>query len=212
MSSRSTTHDDKTLTPVSSGKYSSTVGSTKFKEKVFTSSTYHAALLEGFSFLRENRSLCDVTLIADGEYFYVHRVLLAACSPYFRELFSKDKSSICKPSKTDSSSLKSEKSDKIQKYTWFSETIELRGVTTEGLSQIVDFIYTGKIPISMTSVQNILVVARHMEITPVLDFCSEFLTTAIDLHTCVDIIHIAEVFSNAKLGEIWLRVHVSCFF
>ena len=50
------------------------------------------------------------------------------------------------------------------KYTWFSESIELRGISSEGLRHIVEFIYTGRIPISMTTVQNILAVARHMQI------------------------------------------------
>ena len=239
-----------------------------FAETVFTSSTYHQTLLDGFQVLRRDSALCDVTLIAGDEQFNVHRVLLAACSPYFRELFTKDKSApICKPlpraqsnnslngtltdpedpekindgkneieNKNDNddkdnqgnlkSDLNSEKKSSFkssstklsrksskklaksksaasipQKYTWFSETIELRGVTSEGLKHIVDFLYTGKIPISMGSVQNILVVARHMQITPVLDFCSEFLTTAIDVHTCTDIVHIAEVFGMPKLEE-----------
>ena len=35
----------------------------------------------------------------------------------------------------------------------------------------------------------------------VLDFCMEFLISAIDVNTCVDIIHIAEVFSMAQLEE-----------
>ena len=250
-----------------------------FAETVFTSSTYHQTLLDGFQLLRRDSALCDVTLIAGDEQFHVHRVLLAACSPYFRELFTKDKSApICKPLpraqsnsslngtltdpedheklndsrrksipeensnssknnqiddkdknsefkssdfksnsdqkssfKSSSTKLSRKSSKKLQKskstasipqkYTWFSETIELRGVTSEGLKHIVDFLYTGKIPISMGSVQNILVVARHMQITPVLDFCSEFLTTAIDVHTCTDIVHIAEVFGMPKLEE-----------
>ena len=50
------------------------------------------------------------------------------------------------------------------KYTWFSESIELRGISSEGLKHIVEFMYTGKLPISMQSVQNILAVARHMQV------------------------------------------------
>ena len=273
-----------------------------FSERTFTSSVYHTTLLQGFSELRKYNQLCDVTLVAGKDTFQVHRVLLAACSPYFRNLFvGKDgaqNSAICKPIK-DKDRTKSKKKEKLGKkktssltngndatyqnvselteasvtesketrppsptfsirskfslrgkkkdkhkdkdnseenkepipsiqerpdsneenesdqeednatiyeakdtpvrYTWYSETIELRGISSEGLKYIVEFLYTGKIPISMTSVQNILVVARHMEITPVLDFCTEFLTTAIDVFTCVDIIHIAEVFGMPKL-------------
>jgi len=50
------------------------------------------------------------------------------------------------------------------KYTWFSESIELRGISCDGLKHIVEFMYTGKLPINMQSVQNILAVARHMQV------------------------------------------------
>lgn len=106
------------------------------------------------------------------------------------------------------------------KYTWFSESIELRGISSDGLKHIVEFMYTGRLPINMNVVQNILAVGRHMQviecrssqptqsfifsqlqIQAVLDFCMEFLISAIDVNTCVDIIHIAEVFSMALLEE-----------
>lgn len=50
------------------------------------------------------------------------------------------------------------------KYTWFSESIELRGISSNGLKHIVEFMYSGKLPINMQSVQDILAVARHMQV------------------------------------------------
>jgi len=37
--------------------------------------------------LLEEESLVDVTLSADGQFIRAHRVILSACSPYFRQLF-----------------------------------------------------------------------------------------------------------------------------
>merc|ERR1711936_127676 len=37
--------------------------------------------------LLEEESLVDVTLSADGQFLRAHRVILSACSPYFRQLF-----------------------------------------------------------------------------------------------------------------------------
>ena len=162
---------------------------TAYPETTYTSNTYHQTLLRGFDELRGDAHLCDVTLIAGTSKYPVHRSLLAACSPYFRQMFTKDaaSSTICR--------------SEGSKYTWFSESIELRGISSEGLRHIVEFIYTGRIPISMTTVQNILAVARHMQIQAVLDFCMEFLISAIDVNTCVDIIHIAEVFGMPQVSS-----------
>lgn len=160
-----------------------------FPETVFSSNTYNNTVLHGFNDLRANNLLCDVTLITGNQRFPVHRALLASCSPYFRDMFTKDtqNAEICR---NDGS-----------KYTWFSESIELRGISSDGLKHIVEFMYSGRLPINMSTVQNILAVGRHMQIQAVLDFCMEFLISAIDVNTCVDIIHIAEVFSMALLEE-----------
>jgi len=60
------------------------------EETVFMSNAYNNQLLEGFNTLRSQTLLCDVTLITGSVRFPVHRALLAACSPYFRDMFTKD--------------------------------------------------------------------------------------------------------------------------
>lgn len=160
-----------------------------FPETVYTSAAYNNSLLDGFNTLRSSNLLCDVTLIAGSTRFPVHRSLLAACSPYFRSMFTQD---------IDSGHIGRMEGTK---YTWFSESIELRGISSTGLKHIVEFMYSGKLPINMHSVQDILAVARHMQIQTVLDFCMEFLISAINVNTCVDIIHIAEIFNLPPLEE-----------
>lgn len=41
-----------------------------------------------FSDLLQNKELVDATLVADGYLFHVHRLVLAAISPYFRQMFN----------------------------------------------------------------------------------------------------------------------------
>lgn len=45
---------------------------------------HRATLFSVFDTLLEEESLVDVTLSAEGQFLRAHRVILSACSPYFR--------------------------------------------------------------------------------------------------------------------------------
>ena len=48
---------------------------------------YHAALVSTFRRLREEEDFVDVTLACNGrKNFTAHKVVLSACSPYFKQL------------------------------------------------------------------------------------------------------------------------------
>jgi len=48
---------------------------------------HRTTILSVMDALLEEESLVDVTLSADGQFIRAHRVILSACSPYFRQLF-----------------------------------------------------------------------------------------------------------------------------
>ena len=52
--------------------------------KLFSSQSYSKTVLNGFSHLRSNTALCDVTLRAEDQSYHAHRALLASSSDYFR--------------------------------------------------------------------------------------------------------------------------------
>ena len=54
----------------------------------FESPSHSQLVLTGLNSLRSKKQLMDVTLIADGQRFDVHRVVLASCSDYFRAMFT----------------------------------------------------------------------------------------------------------------------------
>ena len=51
---------------------------------------YCKEILQNLNSLRQESSLCDVTLVVEGREFRAHRNVLAASSPYFRTMFTSD--------------------------------------------------------------------------------------------------------------------------
>lgn len=47
---------------------------------------FHSSILSSFRHLRDEEDFVDVTLACDGRSFTAHKVVLSACSPYFRKL------------------------------------------------------------------------------------------------------------------------------
>lgn len=49
--------------------------------------SFHSSLTSGFKSLWEEKGLVDVTLASDGQCIQAHKLILSACSPFFREVF-----------------------------------------------------------------------------------------------------------------------------
>lgn len=49
--------------------------------------SFHSSLTSGFKALWEEKGLVDVTLASDGQCIQAHKLILSACSPFFREVF-----------------------------------------------------------------------------------------------------------------------------
>ncbi|KAG9346347.1 hypothetical protein JZ751_006658 [Albula glossodonta] len=98
---------------------------------------FHAGTL--LSQLNEQRlagpaPFCDVTLIAsDDAKFHAHQSVLAACSPYFRELLSSPPPA---PSPSISSSAAHHRKDRV---------LELPHLQSRVLSDLLDYIYTSRV-------------------------------------------------------------------
>ena len=50
----------------------------------YVSDKHPRQTLEVINLLRKQRELCDVVLVVGSKKIYAHRVILSACSPYFR--------------------------------------------------------------------------------------------------------------------------------
>ncbi|XP_045500577.1 ring canal kelch homolog isoform X2 [Colias croceus] len=159
-------------------------------------------LLDALSRLRRDALLCDVRLQAqiDGtsrvsEGVWAHRAVLAACSPYFRAMF-----------------------------TQFTErtrpTVTIQNVEPSALEAIIEYVYNpDSLVITEDNVQSVLSGASLVQVAGARAACCAFLAAALspdnalgirafaDLHACADLAHTAATFVHKHFVEVIPPTH-----
>uniref|UniRef100_A0A8B9D5H3 Kelch like family member 32 n=1 Tax=Anser cygnoides TaxID=8845 RepID=A0A8B9D5H3_ANSCY len=120
-------------------------------QRLCQSSSHNDAVLAALNQQRSDGILCDITLIAEEQKFHAHKAVLAACSDYFRAMFS-----LCM--------VESE-----------ADEVNLHGVTSLGLKQALDFAYTGQILLEPGVIQDVLAAGSHLQLLELLSLCSHYL-------------------------------------
>ena len=136
---------------------------------------YSRLLLKGLNDLRERKSLCDVELHVGDFVFYAHKVVLSACSKYFKAMFT------CKMEESS------------------SYRVDLHQVSPTALNDIVDFAYTGNVSINQINVQDLLATASMLHLERIVDACCEFLMSNIHPCNCLGILNFSELHSCKQL-------------
>ncbi|XP_055007765.1 actin-binding protein IPP isoform X2 [Boleophthalmus pectinirostris] len=156
------------------------------EQVVLASDRYARLILEQMNKMRLRHDFCDVGLNVGGQVFRVHRLVLAASSPYFSALFS-------------GGMRESEK-----------EEVRIHGVEREVFEILLDFIYTGLINITVENVQELMVAADMLQLTEVVSICGEFLKSHMDPSNCVGIFQFLEQISCMEMLEFtenYVHVH-----
>lgn len=130
---------------------------------VYSAERHAVISLEAMNALRKNRELCDVILLVDGRKIYTHRVVLAACSPYFRAMFTGE---LAESRQTE---------------------IHLYDLDGDAVETLIKFCYTSQITIEECNVQNLLPAACLLQLTEIQDVCCEFLKRQLDPSNCLGI-------------------------
>ncbi|KAJ8045520.1 Kelch-like protein 28 [Holothuria leucospilota] len=125
-------------------------------------------IMRGLFNLRQNQHLCDITLKVQDQCIHAHRAVLASGSPYFSAMFVGNLS------------------EKDQK------EVEIKSVDKNALEALVNYIYNGKIQISISNVQAILAAANLIQMKDVKQLCCDFLEQNLDTSNCLGITHFAE--------------------
>nr|CAD7416621.1 unnamed protein product [Timema poppensis] len=100
---------------------------------------YQSSITSAFENLRDDEDFVDVTLACDGRSLKAHRVVLSACSPYFRELL---KSTPCK-----------------------HPVIVLQDVSFADLHALVEFIYHGEVNVHQRNLSSFLKTAEVLRVS-----------------------------------------------
>ncbi|XP_073472599.1 kelch-like protein 34 [Aquarana catesbeiana] len=120
-----------------------------------------------YQVLRSHRHLCDVSLVVDGHEFPAHKSLLACSSDYFNAMF-KDYTKESRAS-----------------------VIHLKVITAAGLQNILDFIYTAWLSLSLNTLEDTLEAANYLQVVDAIPLCSKFLINSCDLKNCCFVANIS---------------------
>ncbi|NXJ95661.1 KLH13 protein, partial [Corythaixoides concolor] len=148
------------------------------------SDTYLAKLLEGLSSLRSQSALCDVTLEAEGVCFPAHKIVLASASNFCKVLFVGNLTRAGSP----------------------DGNVRLKAVSAAGLRNVLDFIYSNKLELSLQNIEETFKAAETLLVREVIKLCFRFLEGCLNCENCMDVLNIAK-----KLGAAELRQKAMCY-
>ncbi|XP_038057011.1 kelch-like protein 24 isoform X2 [Patiria miniata] len=126
------------------------------------------AVLASFNELRHSNDLIDVVLVAEDKEIPCHRIVLAASSPYFKAMFTRNVE---------------ERSQ---------QKVTLRDVNPIMLQMIIDYVYTSQVRITTENVQELLSTANFFLIKCLVYACSNFLIRQVDVDNCIEMHSFAE--------------------
>uniref|UniRef100_A0A096M9G9 Zinc finger and BTB domain containing 7C n=1 Tax=Poecilia formosa TaxID=48698 RepID=A0A096M9G9_POEFO len=105
---------------------------------------------------RRDGLLCDVVLIVRDQEYRTHRSVLAACSQYFKKLFTVATTDGGDPHHT-------------------AAVYEIDFVAPESLTAILEFAYTSTLTVTASNVKEILTAAQMLEIPCIINVCLEIM-------------------------------------
>ena len=137
--------------------------------------SYLTHLSSSLNQLRQQGSLCDVTIVIGNQRFPAHKAVLSCASQYFESMFTSG----------------------FQEST--SSEVTVPG-TSESFAQLIQFAYTGFFTLSTANVVGILNMACYMNFTHAVEVCARYLSDNKDklsIDQCFEIWSIAENFGSS---------------
>ncbi|XP_007892245.1 kelch-like protein 31 [Callorhinchus milii] len=137
-------------------------------------STYGLNLLEVLNKMKQEKFLCDLTIATKSKSFDVHKVVMASCSEYFRNILKKDPT---------------------------THRVDVNDISAVGLNAVITYAYSGKLTLSLYTIGNIIATANQLQIHSLIKMCCDFLMQEINVENCMYIVNIAETYGLRNTME-----------
>ncbi|XP_068613034.1 kelch-like protein 38 [Brachionichthys hirsutus] len=134
-------------------------------------------LLLQLNALRQENILTDVSLCSEDTEIPCHRNVMVSSSPYFRAMFC---------------------NNFLEKQ---QAKINLKGIPSAILSTVIDYVYTGRISISMDGVLPLMQAASMLQYDRLFEACSSFLQEQLSPDNCLSMIRLSEILNCDSLRE-----------
>lgn len=125
---------------------------------------YCVQMMNSLNEFRKHNILCEVVIVVNGKQFFAHRNVLAASSPYFREMFS--------------SNMREHLENK---------PVILENITAEIMEELLNFIYTGSIKITPFNVKDFVSASNYLLMTNLKETCISFMKAMLNPSNCLGI-------------------------
>ncbi|XP_070574625.1 kelch-like protein diablo isoform X2 [Ptychodera flava] len=155
-------------------QYKSMAGS---EELVYQDGCLSNSVLETLQSFRSTGTLCDVVIEVEQCKIPAHRLVLSACSPYFRAMFT------------------GQLAESSQ------ECVTIRDSNPNAIKDLIDFAYTATVKINDANVQDLMISSNLLQLTGVRSACCEFLQRQLHPSNCIGIWHFADAHSCHELAE-----------
>ena len=129
--------------------------------------------------LRKSNLVCDATVRAEGQDFPAHRCVLSAGSPFFRALFT--------------SELRVKENE--------DNVIELTEITCDALTEVLQYIYTGKAKINSSNAEDLVIAADYLIVPRLKSKAELFLEGSISVSNCLALKSFASQYNCESLGQ-----------
>ncbi|XP_077365704.1 kelch-like protein 34 [Festucalex cinctus] len=144
---------------------------------ILYSSTHRTELLGRFQRLRSAGRMCDVVLETQGASFPCHRALLASSSDYFWALFGEATAER------------------------LACSVRLPALTSVGLDAILDFLYSGWLRVSTSTLADVLEAARYLQVDAAVSICERYITDGLSVENCCCYANLAEHHALTDVSE-----------